>query len=590
MKKNYKRYITKFLLLLIIITTFISVGFCALNQNLNISSDIDYEEYNNTLYGVLKKEKSIGTYASEYTGTHHDSYTEEPTKSIYYWSASNETDATVIQDKFNVIFGGFCWQMYRTTDTGGVRLIYNGVPSNGKCNNSGTAQQIGTSKYNNANDSLAYAGYMYNTQYYYLSQATTVDAFLTSTSMYGTNYYYGTGVTYSSGTYTLTGITQGTWTSTYSSSSGKYTCRSDTTTSCSTVYYIAGGTSNYMYGFTMTGGNLLSYYNTNVKFGTGYTENNGTYTLTGVSTYTKADWFNNYQSLNKSYTCGNNSTSCTTLLRITSTTQYQYRYISTDEKYIFAKGYSYNSSTNTYTLNNDRVEHWDMVETENRTSINTHHYTCFDQTGQCRYLSYVYYLALPSSLAFIYYYRVSNGKSIEDYKNEMLYNDDVNTRNSTIKTYIDNWYSTNMTSYTDKLEDTIFCANRAQYNESSNGWYPNGGSVSTTMNFDYDTFVCPNDTDKFCLSNSKAQLTYPVGLINHRETFLIPYVLKTGQSFWLLSPFSYNKSTPTGFALNDVGISNGGINSTHGVRPVVSLKPGTEYTSGDGSKNNPYIV
>ena len=27
-----------------------------------------------------------------------------------------------------------------------------------------------------------------------------------------------------------------------------------------------------------------------------------------------------------------------------------------------------------------------------------------------------------------------------------------------------------------------------------------------------------------------------------------------------------------------------------GVRPVISLKPGTEYISGTGSKDNPYIV
>lgn len=33
----------------------------------------------------------------------------------------------------NIIYGGFCWKIIRTTDTGGVRLIYNGLVDNGKC-------------------------------------------------------------------------------------------------------------------------------------------------------------------------------------------------------------------------------------------------------------------------------------------------------------------------------------------------------------------------------------------------------------------------------------------------------------------------
>ena len=32
------------------------------------------------------------------------------------------------------------------------------------------------------------------------------------------------------------------------------------------------------------------------------------------------------------------------------------------------------------------------------------------------------------------------------------------------------------------------------------------------------------------------------------------------------------------------------VNTSFGVRPVVSLKPGTEYASGTGSKDDPYIV
>ena len=62
-----------------------------------------------------------------------------------------------------VIFANFCWRIVRTTETGGVKLIYDGVPSNGQCNNTGTSSQISTSAFNtNFNDNV-YVGYMFGT-------------------------------------------------------------------------------------------------------------------------------------------------------------------------------------------------------------------------------------------------------------------------------------------------------------------------------------------------------------------------------------------------------------------------------------------
>ena len=63
----------------------------------------------------------------------------------------------------NVVFGGFCWKIVRTTETGGIKLIYNGIPTGGKCNNTGVNSQIGTSAFNENYDYNAYVGYMYGT-------------------------------------------------------------------------------------------------------------------------------------------------------------------------------------------------------------------------------------------------------------------------------------------------------------------------------------------------------------------------------------------------------------------------------------------
>ena len=60
-----------------------------------------------------------------------------------------------------VIFANFCWRIVRTTETGGVKLIYDGVPSNGQCNNTGDNSTIGNSKFNESYNDAKYVGYMY---------------------------------------------------------------------------------------------------------------------------------------------------------------------------------------------------------------------------------------------------------------------------------------------------------------------------------------------------------------------------------------------------------------------------------------------
>ena len=587
MKNNYKISITLFIIMLCCITTLISVGFSALNKNLNIAGDIDYEINAPTLYNVLKKEAKLGTYAQEFTGDHRDSFTEEPIAGIYHWKADDNTEAATILDKWNVIFGGFCWQMLRTTDTGGVKLIYNGSPTDGTCNNTGIDQQIGTSKFNTNSSSLADVGYMYNTRYTYNSKSSIYTDVLARIGMTGSsNYYYGTGITYSNGTYTLTGITQDTWTNTYSSSSGLYTCRSTTDTTCSTVFYIIKGQSSYMHEFTMSDGNLLSHYNTNLTFGTGYTESNGTYILTNTTTITKADWVTSHSTYKNYYTCGDSNATCTDLRYITSTVDYYYNYLSSSNNYIYAQDFTYDSETDTYILGSDRYETWTMTDTD-KNNLNTHHYTCFNDIGNCQTLSYVYFGPLP-----IGYINLTGGKGVEDAIDEMLYDDNVNTTNSTIKTYIDNWYQNNMTTYTSYLEDTIFCNNRSQTNSITNGWNPDGGNSNTHMSFNNDSLSCTNDTDKFSVSNNKAKLIYPVGLASYKEMNLLNnYNLRnTGQYYWLSSPHYFHSSNANEYSVYSAGYSSSNVTSTHGVRPVISLKPETEYASGTGSKDDPYII
>ena len=87
-------------------------------------------------------------------GTENDSFP------IYYYRGAVTNN--------NVIFGGFCWQIVRTTDTGGIKMVYNGVTTgNGMtCENTAHADRIvSTSDFNSGNEVLSSLGYMSNKSY-----------------------------------------------------------------------------------------------------------------------------------------------------------------------------------------------------------------------------------------------------------------------------------------------------------------------------------------------------------------------------------------------------------------------------------------
>ena len=128
-----------------------------------------------TLYEAIKKQSVMDNVASKYV-------TDD--KGINFNKPSSDTNgkgvytiASTADDEFpvyyyrgnvdnNVIFANYCWKIVRTTETGGIKLIYNGTPSSdGKCNNTGAATEIKKVSYTNVKNatSMSYVGYMYNT-------------------------------------------------------------------------------------------------------------------------------------------------------------------------------------------------------------------------------------------------------------------------------------------------------------------------------------------------------------------------------------------------------------------------------------------
>ena len=74
------------------------------------------------------------------------------------------------------------------------------------------------------------------------------------------------------------------------------------------------------------------------------------------------------------------------------------------------------------------------------------------------------------------------------------------------------------------------------------------------------------------------------------------YELRPALDFrsWLLSPNNWNGSNANVFNVNGSSnpgnLNNNNVNNTNGVRPAISLKSCTLYSTGNGSANEPYTI
>ena len=181
------------------------------------------------------------------------------------------------------------------------------------------------------------------------------------------------------------------------------------------------------------------------------------------------------------------------------------------------------------------------------------------------------------------------------------YNINGTESSSTVKTVIDNWYASNMTSYTSYLEDTVWCNDRSPIGDHYFGFYYRfitpPSAVTPSLN-------CAQNSDKYTVSssNGNGKLTYPVGLLTADEIAYAGaiYNSTTNTSFYLYTNQMILTITPTHFAngacymmflYNDGKLVFRESNTVeHAVRPAVSLKPGTTFSYGDGTANSPYVV
>ena len=189
----------------------------------------------------------------------------------------------------------------------------------------------------------------------------------------------------------------------------------------------------------------------------------------------------------------------------------------------------------------------------------------------------------------------------------------TNTSDSTIKTYIDNWYSANLSSYTKYIStDAVYCNDR----DVGSGTYVTMGTsfyfapYTRVLNNKSPSYNCNNSKDAFSGNNSEAKLKYPISLMTLDEIMFAGgdssttrhnawYMLNSSNEtyfyscyYWLLSPAAGPGSFASVFIIDrttgTIGTSN--VENNRYLRPVISIKSCALWSSGNGSSSSPYEI
>ncbi len=195
-----------------------------------------------------------------------------------------------------------------------------------------------------------------------------------------------------------------------------------------------------------------------------------------------------------------------------------------------------------------------------------------------------------------------------------------NTTDSTIKTYVDNWYKNNLSSYSKYISTSaVYCNDRSlgtdqTYSVSSSSKF----NFAPYYRMDFDTkgakanpsYNCTDIRDAFSVDNTSAKLDYPIGLMTADEIAFaggVAFIKMSTPYAWFISNsagsqvsdwwWSLSPSVWSGAYLyvwrwysDAADLDDIVVNRANAVRPVISLKSCNLISGGDGSANNPYIV
>ncbi len=308
---------------------------------------------------------------------------------------------------------------------------------------------------------------------------------------------------------------------------------------------------------------------------------------------------------------------------IVETIEYSSTSFTNTSTYYIAKEYNYDESTGLFTLK-DPIQ---VLGSDLTTDYIGYYYTSHTPTDPPSSVGLLYKImriTAGDKSASVKYVLVSQGTSSKEVAQ-------TNTNDSTIKTYLDNWYKTNISGTENEqyLADNIFCNDRSLGTSSrpaavTNNFYSvrrlssikpglGAGKTDTLYNF-YDSVSqrkfnlgCSQQNDAFTVSDNKngnGALRYPVGLINATEVTLSGVWYNTNNSHYLYSGFDYWTLTPHDFEGRYASAYYANVMYVHsygntydsefdvayignGVRPVINLKADI-LLQGSGTATDPY--
>ena len=203
----------------------------------------------------------------------------------------------------------------------------------------------------------------------------------------------------------------------------------------------------------------------------------------------------------------------------------------------------------------------------------------------------------------------------------------ANTNKSTILTNLETWYTNNLSTYADKLADTIWCNDKSTFNTFTNGttygtglgyakkitgygsyYRLFGGNTSSNA---IPSLICPNDNEggklsKFTVNdtaNGNGNLMYKIGLLTEDEIAFSGAVHalynsstylqeNTGTNWWWsLSPYHFDGgyAEVSGVSLGGLFIGPVAVSANNVLRPAISLVSDVIVT-GSGTSEDPYVV
>lgn len=190
--------------------------------------------------------------------------------------------------------------------------------------------------------------------------------------------------------------------------------------------------------------------------------------------------------------------------------------------------------------------------------------------------------------------------------------ENADTNSSAIKTVLDNWYTSNLSKYSDYISDSYYCNNRKMskfkignvlyglngYGNNNTGYISyNNISNSTTK----PSYNCLNKNDIFTVSNNNGNksLTNPIGLITADELVFAGYTKSTAvttnylynsSEYWTMTPAYFNGSISYNYTAGQGYLRVKSVSTSYGVRPVITINQNAEVISGDGSNASPYKI